>query len=369
MKLPNGPYALKSLLIVTLLSRFVHGASPTWISLNLSVPSALSDQELNQNFVDVNVGTPPQTLKLAIDVQADSISAYASDCAFCPGDTFFDYKASSTFKFNEERHLRTTNEFDGAWAFDTIGFGGVMQSTDVDLGLLRGISTNYSSIRTWNGDLGLLTNTFRNGTFKRLLADLNSTGQLLNPVLGMRFDPQNPKLTIGALDPNDYVGELNWVQIEDDQLDWFEFNVFKIDGFAGRNGSLLPFGDLTASLDSISSDIAIPDNSTYFNNSDYTGPIFNGTGGINFDPAFHIPSYPCKSNEVVFPGIEIPEAYVDFSVVINGVSYMIDSKDNLLRATSFFSPTGYCNVGISTYQGTTQPKSRLGLPFLRSVYV
>jgi len=32
-------------------------------------------------------------------------------------------------------------------------------------------------------------------------------GKLLNPVIGMRFLSENPKLTIGALDPADYEGK------------------------------------------------------------------------------------------------------------------------------------------------------------------
>ena len=28
--------------------------------------------------------------------------------------------------------------------------------------------------------------------------------KILNPVVGLRFDPIRPKMTIGALDPNDY---------------------------------------------------------------------------------------------------------------------------------------------------------------------
>jgi hypothetical protein len=68
----------------------------------------------------------------------------------------------------------------------------------------------------------------------------------------MRFDPANPKLTIGALDPNDYEGTINWVEMSqhpDPNGDYY--NTFSVDGVKGYNGTFLPFGgNLTAALDS-----------------------------------------------------------------------------------------------------------------------
>lgn len=63
--------------------------------------------------------------------------------------------------------------------------------------------------------------------------------------------------------------------------------------------------------------------------------------------------------------------YVSFTVTINGIDYMMDSKDNMIRPPSPMSAEGYCNVAIINSTGTagTIPEAALGMPFLRSVYL
>ena len=107
--------------------------------------------------------------------------------------------------------------------------------------------------RLQNGNLGLFVDN-SNSTEQSLdyFSHLWETGKLLNPVIGMRFNPENPKLTIGALDPADYEGEINWVQLETPNESWDLLNLFKIDGFKGYNGSFFPYGssDTLAGLNS-----------------------------------------------------------------------------------------------------------------------
>jgi hypothetical protein len=89
---------------------------------------------------------------------------------------------------------------------------------------------------------------------------------------------------------------------------------------------------------------------------DYTGPVRT----INLTPDLGDYEFICN---------QTGGSYVPLTVDINGVSYQIDSKDNLLRNTSFFSAPGFCNVGIRNFTSTTSVHSLLGLPFFRSVYV
>jgi len=80
---------------------------------------------------------------------------------------------------------------------------------------------------------------------------LYQSGQLLNPVVGFRFDPSNPKITIGALDPADYDGDLNWVEINAPDASFDALNTFSLDGLKGYNGSFIPIGNnLMANVDS-----------------------------------------------------------------------------------------------------------------------
>ncbi len=104
---------------------------------------------------------------------------------------------------------------------------------------------NFSA-RINNGHLGLLVNSTAPRS-QRLLTKLWDDGSLLNPVFGLRLDPIKPRLTIGVLDPEDYSGEINWVEMETPTADFT--NAIKIDGVKGSNGSFLPFGgDLIATL-------------------------------------------------------------------------------------------------------------------------
>lgn len=63
--------------------------------------------------------------------------------------------------------------------------------------------------------------------------------------------------------------------------------------------------------------------------------------------------------------------YVSFTVTINGIDYMMDSKDNMIRPPSLVSSPGDCNVAIINNTGTAGvlPDATLGMPFLRSVYL
>jgi hypothetical protein len=62
-----------------------------------------------------------------------------------------------------------------------------------------------------------------------------ATGKLINPVIGLSFNPSHPIMTIGHLDDADHVGKINWVPYN--SLD----NRFPVDGVAGKNRTLLPF--------------------------------------------------------------------------------------------------------------------------------
>lgn len=104
-----------------------------------------------------------------------------------------------------------------------------------------------------NGILVTFVNNVNNSQRSlSFITQLWESGQLLNPVVGMRFNPLNPKLTVGALDPADYQGEINWVQLETPNVSWDLLNVSKIDGFKGYNGSFFPSGsnDNLAGIDS-----------------------------------------------------------------------------------------------------------------------
>lgn len=237
--------------------------------------------------------------------------------------------------------------------------------------------------RLLNGNLGLFINN-ENATTRShsYFTQLWESGKLINPVIGMRFNPLNPKLTVGALDPADYEGEINWVPLETPEESSSFLNIFKMDGFKGYNGSFFPYGssDTRATLDSskyrhylytelpsnivhttiVFNNIAVPDTTPYLSNVGFMGPL---QGPISHFPSGRL-DYVVECNGTALP-------YISLTAVINGVDYQIDSKDNLLHPGALLDADGLCPVGFqnNTIEGSDQPAIALGLAFLRSVYV
>jgi hypothetical protein len=83
--------------------------------------------------------------------------------------------------------------------------------------------------------------TLRN---QHLFTLLHNAGELLNPVVGLRLgnDLNTSHMTIGALDPNDFEGTINWIRAETPRPG-DSGPIVQIDGFRGHNGTLLPYGD------------------------------------------------------------------------------------------------------------------------------
>ena len=241
------------------------------------------------------------------------------------------------------------------------------------------MSINYLP-RLTNGNLGLYTNS---STPNGIFTTLSQQSTLLNPVLGMRFDPVNPKLTVGALDPADYDGEINWVQMETPGPTWTYANAFKVDGVKGYNGSFLSLGSqLRAGIDSrasipvlrciippyhthstlqVTQTISIPNINRYFLDPNMLGPISTSTLTTNDTP---VPELLCNPQSGSIP-------YIPLTITINGVDYMVDSRDNLIYNSSDDStPTqARCDVPLVNTTSLNPPEIALGIPFLRSVYL
>ncbi|KAH7930355.1 acid protease [Leucogyrophana mollusca] len=332
---------------------------PSWASLPMNVAPSLSDDFDAFNYVTVPMffGTPPQEVNVTVDVAAGLLAAYALDCVLCSGNSFFDQTLSTTYESLNTTWDKSTATFSGYEVNDTVLVAGNLQVSDKEFVLINNGADQTMSARVQNGHLGLLLDPFNStASTEHLFSRLHQAGQLLNPVVGMRFDPVNPRLTIGALDPNDYEGTINWVQVESPDSSWDFWNTFKIDGLKGYNGSFIPQGDnLIAGLDSLYIGVSIPNTYTYTSNEGYSGPI-----GTPATSPYQTLSYQC--NETT--------PYIPLIATINGVDYQIDSKDNLLRPLAPVAPImGYCNIGIYNRSDTALPNVALGLPFLRSVYV
>ena len=72
--------------------------SAAWISLPISGQANLTDAtETYYSTVPVMLGTPPQEVDMTINTYSTLLAAFAEDCTFCAGSTFFDHSLSSSF--------------------------------------------------------------------------------------------------------------------------------------------------------------------------------------------------------------------------------------------------------------------------------
>ncbi|KAH7884960.1 aspartic peptidase domain-containing protein [Phlebopus sp. FC_14] len=324
----------------------------------MQVPPFLYDFGYNYATVPTLIGTPPQQVNITIDISADLLAAYALDCVLCSGTQFFNPAISSTFQSLNYSWDESEPTFSGTEVTDTLGLGGIFEIPHRQFVLINNGANPIATSRLLGGHFGAYLNPFNStAASEHIFTQLYESGKLLNPVIGMRFDPANPKITIGALDPNDYEGTINWVQIQPDQTA-DDYNTIPVDGLKGYNGSFFPIGvtstNLTATLDSLFMGIAIPNTMPYLMDEGYTGPVDT----IDIEPELNLNAYICNTTT----------PYVALTATINGVDYQMDSPNNLLRPEGQ-SAVGFCNIGLNNRSDTNLPQITLGQPFLRSVYV
>ncbi|KAF8550572.1 acid protease [Imleria badia] len=331
-------------------------ADPSWVSLPVNVPVNMSDTVFNSPLVPTLYGTPPQLINTTLDLNTAKMAVYSSSCVLCSGNTSFDPTLSTTFQALNYPWPYNTAAYFGNMSSDTMSFGGIISLPQTEFGLIETGGDSSLGYLLYNGRLGIFPDPVNaTAASEHFLSQLYASNQLLNPVIGMRLDPLNPKITIGALDENDYQGNLNWVPIFTPNDSWSIRNIFTVDGLKGYNGSFLPNSTATyGTMDSVFVSVTMPELTTYLAETGYAGPINHTT-----QPDSGVLAYVCNSSEYT---------YVALTATINGVDYPMDSTGNLLRSTSPLTEWGTCSVGLEEWNASA-PVINLGLPFLRSVYL
>jgi len=104
------------------------------------------------------------------------------------------------------------------------------------------MGTLGDELRFSNGLLGLYVDPVNiSRRDASIFTSLYQSGQLLNPVIALLLGntSKSSRITIGALDPEDYEGTLNWVEAPTPDPSWFNV-ALQIDGVKGFNGSFIP---------------------------------------------------------------------------------------------------------------------------------
>ncbi|TFK67964.1 acid protease [Pluteus cervinus] len=314
----------------------------------------MTDTDYLDSQVRVLIGTPPQPIDLTLNLGGALFAVWSSDCLYCPGTTPFDMSSSSTLDPNNAPWSGNSDDGSGTWYHDSVSLGGILTNSDIDFVSLQSMSTHFDP-RLLNGVLGLSVDPPQ-AKYPNVLTKMWDAGTLMNPVVGMRLDPLKPRLTIGALDPEDYVGEINWVETGSGGS---VLSPFKIDGLKGYNGSFIPFGvdNLVTSISSLLANIYVPPSNPYALDRGYTGPVHS----INLYPEGGF-AFGCNFTATQI--LSMPDVFL--TVTINGVDYpMYD----MIRLPSVFAANGFCNVALMNTTAADDVDVVLGLPFLRSVYL
>ncbi|KAG8684001.1 hypothetical protein FRC08_013956 [Ceratobasidium sp. 394] len=284
---------------------------------------------------------------MLVDIGSQPVFALTPDCLFCPSDGMYDPTYSSSAKFSTSRVSYGDLSMAGTRGNETITLGGVLQDVDSPLVFINQMSTKFFP-RFSGGHLGMFVPQNQTRRAQSVFARLDDQGQLLNPVWGLRLGGDKPQLTIGALDPDDYEGEINWVPALNDQP------IIHVDALKGYQGNVVPANyPINATLDTLSKNIYLPELDVFMMNESLIGPQET----INIYPPDNM-TFGVQCNGTKFPT-------VDFSVEINGVDYPVNQKD-LIRENSFRAAPGMCNVGIME---SSSNDYLLGVTFIRSVYL
>ncbi|KAG8755635.1 hypothetical protein FRC12_010826 [Ceratobasidium sp. 428] len=326
----------------------VRAASKTWAVLPVRQPPAINDTARFLPNTDGSLGTPPQNVTMLIDIGAQPLFALTPDCLFCPSEGMYDPSYSSSAKVATSQVTFGDLSLGGARGNETVTLGGIFQDVDSPLVFINQMSTDFVP-RFSGGHLGMFVpkNTTRRA--QSIFARLDDQGQLLNPVWGLRLGGDNPQLTIGALDPNDYEGEINWVPAVGDGP------VIQADAWKGYQGNVIPANyPINVTIDTLSKNIYLPELDVFMMNDSFTGP----QDTINIYPPNN------KTFGILCNGTKFPT--IDFSVEINGIDYPVTQKDIVRTNSLAMSAPGVCNVGIME---SSSGSYVLGVTFLRSVYL
>ncbi|KIJ24489.1 hypothetical protein M422DRAFT_274717 [Sphaerobolus stellatus SS14] len=224
-----------------------------WVRLPVSGPDnfSLVANDLGANLYYVNnilLGTPPVPLSMALDASSSSFIVNSENCIFCDGSdgSFFDPSLSTSFVSLNGTKLAAESMIVSSGQ-DLLSFMGIpsrhtvikiiewvqwaLQGTAIQ-GIFEFNGSPVNSSITQQTKAGFYVDIV-NETLRTShpLTQLYEQGLLQNPVVGisLKVVGNESYITIGALDQEDYAGELNWVEAEVPQPDWELPTVIPID--------------------------------------------------------------------------------------------------------------------------------------------
>ncbi|KIJ28237.1 hypothetical protein M422DRAFT_54687 [Sphaerobolus stellatus SS14] len=323
---------------------FIHvGADGGWLRLPIyRTPDIDTEEGLLAAYrvSNIFIGTPQAMTTLSLDLWNEDTQIQLENCVYCQGDVFNPELSSSFRTFPGQ--LRKYGKIAGLGK-DTISFGGKITLDDTPFQVIK-----HRIPRTATedgGTLGIYVDpTNETARENHVLSRMYRNGVLLSPVVGILLDNNASHITIGALDHNDYAGEVNWIETYTDPDKEMASPIhFPLDGLTivgGNISFLTPESSIYLINGSISSSLSVPI------------PLYLDLLRISEPPVtdFGTVSSLCNRDDGISSYTD-GLAKFNFTAVINGINYSLPALEL----------TGDCNVQ------TAQPF--LGLDFLESLFV
>jgi hypothetical protein len=347
-------------------------------SVSDTYTTSLKRYDALEYFVDVSIGTPPQTITVQIDTGSSDLWVFDSTSQFCAGNPCdfngaFETSRSSTYDVNESPEMLhivygDNTTIAGPYALDTVTVAGAtikgfefatvidytspLDSSDgeglsgiLGIGVYSGESAEDDGVNYPNWPVALKQAGYIQTTLYSLyLDDLSaSTGQIL----------------FGGINTAKYTGDLyTLTSTSVDEAQWQLVDLTGINIIKGTSPAISAYsGELLVMFDSGSSAIQVP--------SDAAEVIYSALGAV--ESGYGIMVAPCT----------VREQDISFDFVFDGATMSIP-------VTAFVLPEGYIGAGEANQTLTGQhgeamctveieasddPPLVLGDAFLRYVYV
>lgn len=181
---------------------------------------ALTSYKQTQYFGTIQIGTPKKDFIVLFDTGSSNLWVPASNCTNCAGGhANFDPSASSTFQSNGTAfNIRYgTGSMKGFVVHDQVYLGDLHE--DVDFAVATEEPGITFKAAKFDGILGLAWPKISVDGIVPVMQKLISGGELDDPLFAFYLntdDSRKGELTIGAMDPAHYTGDVHWVKVESD---------------------------------------------------------------------------------------------------------------------------------------------------------
>ena len=310
-------------------------------------------------FMDVTIGTPPQSLKMHIDTGSSDLWVNTPSSSLCeesssPCTAAGTYSANSSSTYQYINSLFNISYVDGSgsegdYVSDTVKFSGVSLKNQVfGIGYVSSSLEGIIGIGYENNEVSL---TYGGGTYANVPANLYQKGYTDANAYSLwlnDLEANTGSILFGGVDTGKYTGELQTVPIIPEGVNFYAQFVIALTavGTNGKTGSIGSGLHVAALLDSGSSLMYLP--------NDITQDIYNAVNA-RYDSSQGAAFVDCS--------LANSDDTIDFTFSSPTISV---AMSELVIVAGYQNGAPVCILGIGP-AGDSQPV--LGDTFLRSAYV